>query len=261
MYKVIFSDLDGTLLTDDKKICQKNIDAINKAKQKGVKFVFCTGRLPYCYDMFENDIDLSNAVSTNGTIVYSDGKLIKSKYLIKEDARKIIEYGIKNNEYERIFTFDYLYLLNPEKGGSDVNFYKKSKGVTHKEALDILENKDIYKLSFHADHNRLLEIRKDIEALGLTIDLVFSHPEFLEMIYKGESKGKGIEDYCLNNNIKLEETIGVGDEENDESMLKTVGLACCPSNAKDSVKEISDYVTNVDNNEGAIAEIIEKYVI
>ena len=102
MYKVIFSDLDGTLLTDDKKICQKNIDAINKAKQKGVKFVFCTGRLPYCYDMFENDIDLSNAVSTNGTIVYSDGELIKSKYLIKEDARKIIEYGIKNNEYERI---------------------------------------------------------------------------------------------------------------------------------------------------------------
>lgn len=261
MYKVIFSDLDSTLLTDDKKICQRNIEAINAANKKGIKFVFCTGRLPYCYDMYEKDVDLSDAVSTNGTIVFVDNKIIKAKSILKEDAFKIINYGIEHNEYERMFTFDYLYLLNPEKGGSDVNFYEKSKGVTNKEALEILKEKDMYKLSFYGDHNHLLEIRKDIEKMNLTIDLVFSDPRLLEMIYKGESKGQGIIDYCRYNNINIEDTIGIGDEENDATMLETVGLACAPSNASDSIKKICDYVTKADNNEGAIAEIIEKYVI
>lgn len=262
MYKVIFSDLDSTLLTDDKKICQRNIDAIKEASKKGVKLVFCTGRLPYCYDMYEDLIDTSHAVTTNGAIVYSNNNLVKARPLLKEDARKIIEYGIEHNEYERMFTFDYLYLLNPEKGGKDANFYKKSKGVTNIEALEILETKEYYKLSFHGKHERLLEIREDIKKLNLkNVDIVFSAPIFLEMIYKGESKGNGIIEYCKYNNIDLKDTIGVGDEENDESMLKTVGLACCPKNASSSIKEISDFITNSDNNEGAIADIIEKYII
>lgn len=261
MYKAIFSDLDATLLNDDKKICQRNIEAINAAKRKGVKFLFCTGRLPFCYEMFKDDVDLSDAISTNGEIIYSGGKIIKASHLEKDDATALFEYAIKEKEYLRIFTFDYLYSLNEEKGGFDVNFYLQSAPVSDEEARKLLEEKTIYKVAFHASHERLLEIKKDISDLKLNVDMTFSNPKFLEVILQGESKGKGIIDYCRYNNIDIKDTIGVGDEENDFSMLNTVGLACCPKNASKEIKEVCDYICTADNNEGAIAEIIEKYVI
>lgn len=260
MYKVIFSDLDCTLLTDDKRICKKNLEAIASAKEKGIKFVVCTGRLPFCYKMYGDELDLSEAVSTNGEVVYSKGKIIKSTYLSKDVARKVIEYGIENNEYEKIFGLDFLYLLNIENGGSDANFYKESKGVSNDEALKLVDEINIYKLGFFGEREHLKEVRKDIEAMNLNADTVFSGPRLLEVVVKGETKAQGIIDYCKYNNIDISDTIGAGDEENDKEMLKAVGLACCPSNASKQIKEISDFVTKADNNEGCIAEIIEKYV-
>lgn len=260
MYKVIFSDLDGTLLSDDKKICDRNIEAIKAANEKGTKLVVCTGRLPFCYEMYGSELDLSEGVSTNGQVVYSKGKLIKAKYLPKDVARTVINYGITHNEYERVFGLNFLYLLNSEKGGSDVNFYKQSASVNHNEILKLVEDIDIYKLGFFADREHLIDIRKDIEAMNLDADTVFSGPRLLEVVVKGETKAKGVIDYCKYNNIDINETIGAGDEENDAEMLKTVGLACCPNNASEYVKGICDYATEKNNNEGCIAEIIEKYV-
>ena len=261
MYKVIFSDLDATLLTDDKKICDKNLKAIKEAESKGVKFVVCTGRLPFCYSMYKDELNLDEAVSTNGEVVISKGKIIKANFLPKDVVRKVIEYGIAHNEYERIFGLDFLYLLNIEKGGSDVNFYKESKGVSHKEALALVDGINIYKLGFFSDREHLIEVRKDIDNMHLNADTVFSGPRLLEVVVKGETKAKGVVDYCKYNNIDIKDTIGAGDEENDAEMLKTVGLACCPSNASDSIKQICKEVTTANNNDGAIAEIIEKYVI
>lgn len=261
MYKVIFSDLDGTLLDKDKNIPQKNLEAIKKAKDKGIKFVVCTGRLPFCYKMFKDKLDLSEAVSTNGAVVYSNGEIIKSKYLSKDIARKVLDYGISHNEYQRIFGVDYLYLLHIEKGGSDAYFYKDSKGVSDKEAIQLVNDIDIYKFGFYDDREHLEEIRKDLEAMNLDVDVVYSGANLLEVLVKNQNKGQGIIDYCRYNNIDISETIGIGDEENDMPMLKTVGLACCPKNALKEIKDKCGYVTSVDNNEGAIAEIIEKYIL
>lgn len=49
MYKCIFCDLDGTLFDDNKQISDLNLEAIYKARAAGVKFVVCTGRLPFCF--------------------------------------------------------------------------------------------------------------------------------------------------------------------------------------------------------------------
>ena len=74
MYKLIVCDLDETLLDSEKKICQKNIDAIKKAREMGVKFIPATGRGYTCIDYVLNTLDLYDlegeyAISTNGAIV------------------------------------------------------------------------------------------------------------------------------------------------------------------------------------------------
>lgn len=262
MYKVIFSDLDLTLLSDDKTISLKNKEAIKKANEKGVKFLLCTGRLPFCYEMFREDIDLSNAVSTNGSIIINDSKIIKDEYLDPKIISVLVEYAIKHHIYLRLFAIDCLYNLNSDQGSENMITYLNMKDVNDEEARNIVNNIKLYKVAFfNTSHDYLLKVKKDLEEMDLEMEMVFSYATFLEVNQKGQTKGKGIEEYCRLCGIDIKDTIAIGDNNNDASMLKVAGLAACPSNSIDEIKEIADYISPFDNNEGAVADIIEKYIL
>jgi hydroxymethylpyrimidine pyrophosphatase-like HAD family hydrolase len=53
----------------------------------------------------------------------------------------------------------------------------------------------------------------------------------------------------------------VGNDENDKSMIKAAGLGVAVSNARQILKESADYITENDNNHGAIGEIIKKFIL
>lgn len=95
MYKLIASDMDETLLNDDHEICQRNIDLILKAKQKGVKFVPATGR---GYMSIQRDLKLLNLYDEVGEYVisFNGGALTENKnnrmmflmgYLLKKQKK------------------------------------------------------------------------------------------------------------------------------------------------------------------------------
>ena len=112
MYKCIFCDLDGTLLNDDKKISSANLKAIERARVAGVKFVVCTGRLPFCFVDYIKPLVSEDYVSSNGSLVHYDGKDIVNNHLSYEDSGKLLHYAEKRNLCLRIFTRDYLYIVN-----------------------------------------------------------------------------------------------------------------------------------------------------
>ena len=57
------------------------------------------------------------------------------------------------------------------------------------------------------------------------------------------------------------DTIAIGDNDNDLTMIQAAGLGCCVSNATEAVKKNSDYIAEADCDEGGVAEIIEKFVL
>lgn len=257
MYKYIFCDLDGTLFDDDRNLTDKNIKAISKAKEKGVLFIPCTGRLPYCFIDYIKPLEFSDYVSTNGSIVFHDNKPIQSIIMNKNDAMKIIDYSINKHLSTRVFTPDYLYILND----TDAMWsYEKQKVVDSTELLSILKEKEVVKIGFVLDSGNT-KVKNDIAAMNLNIEITYSSDIFLEINSKGVDKGKGIKKYCEVLNISPEEVIGIGDNGNDIPMLEAVGLPCCPNNAIDEVKNISKYVSPYTNNDSAIADIIEKFCL
>ena len=260
MIKAIFSDIDGTLLTDNKEICKENIEAINKVRELGVKFIICTGRAPYGFNQYNKYIDLSDSISTNGTVVVSDNKIIKTNTMNKNDVLKICDYALHNNLYVRIFTDKWFYRISRENKSIDVHYNDYLKAIDYDDVPNIVNNENILKMGFYAPHNILVKTKIDLESVTPYTDYVFSGSDFLDIVIKGDSKGKGIKEYCKFNNIDLKDTIGIGDQENDMSMLKVVGAACCPANAVDSVKKICNYVAIHNNNNGAVSEIIDKYI-
>ena len=79
-----------------------------------------------------------------------------------------------------------------------------------------------------------------------------------EVSPRSVSKGAGLVNLCKHLEIPLEETVAIGDAENDLEILQLAGVGVAMGNAIDSVKKIADFVT-ADNDHGGIVKAIEKY--
>ena len=91
--------------------------------------------------------------------------------------------------------------------------------------------------------------------------MYFSSPEYLEFMPSGINKGNAIRWMCEYMNIPLEHTIAVGDAENDIAMLETAGIGAVMKNAENDMKNYGNYITEHDNNDGGVAEVIYKFML
>ena len=100
-YKIIFSDLDHTLLVND-HIPDFNLEAIKRAKEKGVKFVLCTGRNFKIMKHLLGELNTENSeneysICNSGSLIYENknAKVIYSKPIEFEILKLLFEYGKK----------------------------------------------------------------------------------------------------------------------------------------------------------------------
>ena len=93
------------------------------------------------------------------------------------------------------------------------------------------------------------------------IDTFFSSNEYCEIVNKGLNKGNALRQLAELIGVDIEDTIAAGDAANDISMIEAAGIGCAMSNATDDVKKVADYVTENDNNNSGVAEIIRKFIL
>ncbi len=93
------------------------------------------------------------------------------------------------------------------------------------------------------------------------IAVSFSSNRYLELNRIGIDKGVGLRHLANYLNIAIEDTIAIGDNLNDWQMIEAAGLGCAVANAREEIKAISKYVCHSDNNEGAVAEVIETFIL
>ncbi len=93
------------------------------------------------------------------------------------------------------------------------------------------------------------------------MDVCFSCYEFLEFMPLGINKGNSIRWMCEYFNIPLCDTIAVGDADNDITMIQTAGIGAVMQNAEDHIKQYGNYITEKNNNEGGVAEVIRKFML
>ncbi len=93
------------------------------------------------------------------------------------------------------------------------------------------------------------------------LEIFFSSGRYMEINPKGINKGYAIKWLCDYLNIDIKDSIAIGDNYNDIPMIQAAGLGCCVASAEDDVKKISDYVCEKDYSHGAVAEVIEKFIL
>ena len=120
---------------------------------------------------------------------------------------------------------------------------------------------NIHKLvAIDSDLGYLERLRKKIEG-STKVGITKSGIDNIEIISRGNSKGNGLKALADYYRIPISECIAVGNDENDKSMIKAAGLGVAVSNARQILKESADYITKNDNNNGAIGEVIKKFIL
>lgn len=254
MLKLIFSDLDDTLLDSKKTVSDETINFIKDLKD--TRFIVNSGRLPYNMELIKQYIDLSNMVCGNGAYIILDGKLIYSCCLDKKDAYELLDYAYSKGYSPRLYLDSGLYITEESKMLTAV----KVNMVTKTKLFDLLKNENAYKIAFY---DRNVENLEDIKCYVDSIENIiceYSDSDFLECHHKDTSKGNAIEIVSKLLNVKPDEVLAIGDNENDLSMFNRGYHSACPSNACDKVKSIVEYVSSLDCNHDSMVDIINHFL-
>lgn len=265
-YKMVFSDLDGTLLWKCVSISVENSTAIRKAVDKGVEFVICTGRGIFGVERFLEELGLLGrkgyVICQNGAAVYDlrDMKLVIrqsfSPSLVAPVAKIARELGLEIYYYD-----DRRFMV--ERQTEEVNRYIKVMQTTLRILKDPMEYEgEFTKCLFSGPREKLLVLKEQAEALvGEQVNLFFSSDIYLEFVRKEVNKGNALEATAKKAGVALKDVIAIGDSDNDLSMIQRAGLGVAMNNGQDHVKAVADYITTHSCEENGVAEVIEKFIL
>ena len=268
MYKLIALDIDGTLLNSEKKITNEVFNSIQEAKKSGAKVVLSTGRplprvTPLLDELNLND-DGDYVICFNGAVVQEvkSKKILSNIEMCHDDFVLINNLAKENNTHVHINTPTNLII--PEETPNKYTIHEATLNnidIVSMNEEDINDDITFCKIMIIDEPEKLEEVLENIpKDLFDKYTIVRSAPFFLEFLNKNANKGTALEALFNSINIPFSKSIAVGDEENDQHMIKMVGLGVAMGNARDSIKEIANYVT-CSNNEHGVAKVIDKFIL
>jgi Cof subfamily protein (haloacid dehalogenase superfamily) len=270
-YKLIAIDMDGTLLNSQNQVSKRNMKALEEAKNKGVQVVLSTGRIFQSALYYSEILSLKNPiVACNGAVVIDElSKVLYEKSLCKESVLDIINLAEEKNIYYHFYDSDTFHAKNLNK--EVMKYYETNKSDLSKQQIsfkvldnpiETIKNNDlkVYKFVFIDDNkDKLAEFRDSLNKIkGINVSSSWSNN--IEVMGENVSKGEGLNQLCKMLNIKPEEVIAIGDNENDISMFNFAGLAVAMKNGDEIIRDHTNYTTDTNDNDG-VAKVIEKFIL
>lgn len=262
--KIVFIDIDGTLVNDNKEVTLTTKKSIKRIVDKGIYVVLVSGR-----DIIHT-IEKSKLANASNIVIATNGSEIfdysKNEYIFRDviDSDKVIKmwnYCIQNQIGLILKSNSFVYY----------NQYSLIiDGLQYKFVNDI-SLCDVYSISefliMSKDQNKIQDTSKFVDDLGLSVTSYSSSylsstnddHNSLDVNNKNISKGISIK-YLLDYlNIKKEDSLCFGDFVNDLEMFNASGVAVAMGNASDEVKVHANYVT-LTNNEDGVAHFLDNYL-
>jgi len=265
-YKLIASDMDGTLVNDKSELTERTKTAILKAVEAGVFFVTATGR-PFCNVQMVNElfnVDMPFIVF-NGAAAYmgKSGKLLFERFLDFDLAFEAFEIGQKLGMAQILWTGPRLWANR--RCDKTEDYHSFSKGLDMSIITDLTaikgEVRGISKVLWIDDPVNIKKLSVEMnDHFATRLQCVSSMPHFLEFISNDAGKGTALAEIGKMLGIDRNEMIAIGDGYNDVSMLEYAGFGIAVENAPAGVKVVCDHVT-LSNNEDGVAEVIDKFIL
>lgn len=265
-YKLLVLDIDGTLTNSKKEITPNTRKSLLKLQEEGIKVVLASGRpTPGIYKLAKElklDHYGSYILSYNGAkiincktdeIIYQN--VIPQDYIPQlYDAAVKANVGIISYENDSIIT------------SSEIDQYIQKEATINQIPIKEVDNFAEYitfpvnKCLMTGDGTYLATVEEDMkEQFGTDLSIYRSEPFFLEIMPQHVDKAYSLGKLLAHLGLTKDEMICCGDGFNDISMIKYAGLGVAMSNAQDAVKEVADYIT-LSNDEDGIVAVLDKFI-
>ena len=258
MIKMVVVDIDGTILSPTCEISQNLKNHVKELLANDIKVVIATGRMHCSAKQIAKELGTDSPIIAyqGGLIVNSKGQTLWAKYCDEDLARDVINKLREKSIHINIYINDNLIA---EDESIYIKDYTKGKFIEYEivSSLDTLNFDNLNKI-LAIDYNTqkidsLVEELSDFYKSSLYI--VKSTPHFCEISHPEATKGNGIRFLAQEWDIKQEEIMAIGDQDNDIEMLLAAGIRVAMGNATENLKKVSNFITKTVDEDGVVHAI------
>ena len=261
MYKLIATDVDGTLLDNNSQITELNRKALLECRKRGIEVVLATGKTMDSILYLVKDLGLSlPQITLNGSItISSDLKIIRSSKIDPVYYYEIVR-EIKDNNYQPVVALEngklFLEDYHPDLKHLD-DIGEKFESVSSIETDYYANNTvDIY-IPIEESNPLDSKLRKKYSD---KMQFIRSGRFFFDILNKDATKGSALLALIDSLGINKEEVVVLGDSPNDLSMFEIAGLKIAVKDSYPEILEKADIITDESYNSG-LGKAIYKYIL
>ncbi|MFJ7727722.1 HAD family hydrolase [Neobacillus sp. NPDC097160] len=254
--RAIFIDMDGTLLKASNNISHRNMEAINRLMNQGVKVFLATGRHYEVTAPYHKEIGLRTPmICLNGAAIHDadTGRVMQMK-IVQLNEERFHHLTAENPCNVMIHTANGLYC---KETNEEIDYWTNVGQIPPRYIGDLRQAnyQDVLKYSV-----RTGAPSPKISALFKKEAEVIDWNDGFELLAPNVSKWSGIKSLLTEFRMSPNEVVAIGDGPNDIEMLRHAGTGVAMGNASEEVKAAADFVTGHHENDG-LAEFIERYLI
>jgi Cof subfamily protein (haloacid dehalogenase superfamily) len=263
MIKLLVSDIDGTLVTKDKRLTPAARGAAAQLAEAGVALALTSSRPPHGVALFADELHLETprAGFNGGAIVDASGTLLSALHVPEDAVRDALDHLRSRDIDPWLFTTSEWLLVNPQ--GDYVDWEQHTVQMPYRVVADF--NGEM------AEAGKLMAASKDFvklagcevalqESLAGRASVHLSQDYYLDITHPEATKGYAVKSIAALLGIDVADTAAIGDMPNDLPMFDVAAHCIAMGNAPDAVKARADYVTR-SNEEDGWAQAVAHYIL
>ncbi|MBO5208448.1 MAG: HAD family phosphatase [Lachnospiraceae bacterium] len=262
--KILFTDLDGTLLNNESQVSAKTQNFIKDFIAAGNKLVLSSGRpLDSILEVKEQaklDYPGIFIIANNGALVYDcdNKKPVRELRMPLSYVSYLQAQAKAQNLHIQTYNDD---AIITAKEDEEIQYYRRRIHLPLLLADDYttaLTKEPFKMLAIHlTDKSRLTAFCDSIADWAEDkIQYIFSNEKYLELFVKEAGKGNAVRFVCDYFGVPLSDSFAAGDAQNDISMIEAAGCGIAMANATPEVKKAADVITQKDNDNDGLAEFL-----
>lgn len=257
--RLVASDMDFTLLADDKSMPEGMPGRIRALEEAGVVFSAASGRPLYTLqDMFPESRDRMAFITDNGAGVVCRGEVVFKDLLDEATLAELVAFTLERAPEAVPVVCGLERAVVPAWGRA----YDDALRVYYHEILYVDDigsaREEANKFTVYFPENNSADAYEErfAPAFGGRLSLTCAGVDWLDVMNRGVDKGTGIARLCEHLGIAPADVIALGDTDNDAEMLSYVGHGYLMANAEERMERFADFRAP-SNNERGVAQVID----
>jgi len=262
--QLVIADVDGTLVTHDKVLTRRAIDAVFHLREAGVKFAITSGRPPHGMDMLVEPLKLDQPIAAfNGGVITVPGQItvLRQNFLAPDVVKQTVQLILQHKLDAWVYTDTTWFVRDSDAPhvAREQWTVKFAPEITHDLTAIVARVAKVVGVS--DDLDGVARCGKDVQAaLRGHASAARSQPYYLDVTHPKANKGEVV--LAMSDLLKIptEQIATIGDMPNDVLMFVKSGVSIAMGNASPEVQKSATYVTSSNEEEG-FANAMEQFIL